>query len=113
METPSWLLVARTLRPEAHIADHVSATQWVRDGRPPQGGWPPEALWRAAGAMFVGMCMWLLQHQRQCYGDGGGSNDAMICHYHLRRGVAQEFSLPAKLGVHEKNTFSYQLFKER
>ncbi len=33
---------------DAHLVAHPCATQWLR------GGWPPETLWRAAGAMFVG-----------------------------------------------------------
>ena len=41
-------------RPEAHLAAHRCATQWLRIGWPTWGGWPVEALWRAAGALFVG-----------------------------------------------------------
>ena len=39
---------------KAHLAAHLSATQPLRSGWPPQGGWPQEALWRATGAMFIG-----------------------------------------------------------
>ena len=34
---------------------HLCATQWLRVGCPPQGGWSPETLWRVAGAMLVGI----------------------------------------------------------
>ena len=37
-----------------HFASHLCATLWMKGGRPPHGGWPQEALWRAAGTMFVG-----------------------------------------------------------
>ena len=46
--------------PQKHLAAHLCATQWLGVGRPPWGGWPLEALWRAAGAMFVGFNFALL-----------------------------------------------------
>ena len=78
MEASSWLLEARTMKwkvgrhrggsgdkrvgseeaasepSEAHLAVNVCATQWLRGGWPPWGGWLPQALWRAAGAIFAG-----------------------------------------------------------
>ena len=41
-----WIL---TLQPT-----YVPASAWMRVCWPPWGGCPPETLWRAAGAMFVG-----------------------------------------------------------
>ena len=40
--------------PEAHLAAHLCATQWLRGGWPPLGGWPLATLWRAARAMILG-----------------------------------------------------------
>ena len=39
--------------PEAHLAAHLCATQWLRVRWPQWGGWPLKACSRAAGAMFV------------------------------------------------------------
>ena len=44
MEPSGWLLEARTSEVENQIAQR----------RPSQSYWPPEALWRAAGATFAG-----------------------------------------------------------
>ena len=42
---------------EAHLAAHLCATQWLTEGWPLQGGWPKEALWRAADAIFLGLAL--------------------------------------------------------
>ncbi len=47
--------------PDAHLAAHLSATQWLRGGWPPWGQWLLETLWRAAGSMFVGVAPFSLQ----------------------------------------------------
>ena len=41
--------------PEAQLAAHLCGTQWLRGDWPPRDDLPPEALWRSAGAMFVGV----------------------------------------------------------
>ena len=61
----------------AHLASQFCATQWMRGGWPPWDGWPPEALYKAAGAMFVGPTIfsplrithdrfWLPERQSSC-----------------------------------------------
>ena len=39
---------------EAQRRAYLCAIQCLGGGWPPQGGWPLEAIWRAALAMFVG-----------------------------------------------------------
>ena len=97
MEAPSWLLEARTSEVERQEAQRggghgknrvgsrvaglweptLQPTSVPSTGWDPQGGWPQESLWRAAGAMFVGL----------------------VSHHSLTQALSQSVSHPASQSV--------------